>query len=103
MSLLEGLFDLLEDVNVSENCDLSEGFVMEPVTKHYKILQEKSQVCFVDFIDKESELSEDAKIAQDNPSQYKVILTEIKDEEKTKIYIKKLTDLGFVDVDIEQN
>jgi len=95
MSLLESLFDLLKDVEVSEKDELVDGFIMQPSSKYYKIFHEKNEICSVNFLEKDSGISEDMKIAQDNPNQYKVVLNEIKDEEKTKNYIKKLTFLGF--------
>jgi len=97
MSLVEGLLDLLKDVECSEKDNLVDGFVMEPTRKSYKILHEKKVICSVSFIDNDSNVSEDMKISQDNPGKYKVCLTEINDEEKTNIYKKKLTDLGFVE------
>jgi len=98
MSLIDGLFYYLKDVECSEKDDLVDGFVMEPIRKGYTILHEKDAVCCVNFIDKESKASEDMKVAQDKPKKYKVIIAEIKDEERTKNYIKKLTKLGFVDI-----
>ena len=101
MSLLEGLFDLLKDVKCSDKDNLVDGFIIEPIRKGYTILHEKNIVYKVNFIDKEkddSKICEDIKVAQNNPKNYKVIITEINDEERTKIYIKKLLDLGFEEI-----
>lgn len=98
MSLVESLFNMLKDVE--SNDSLVDNFTMEPIKKGYKLFHEKQYVASVSFIDKE-EVERDMETACDFAKDYNVYITEIKQEDKIKLYIKKLTDLGFVK--IEQN
>jgi hypothetical protein len=96
MSLVESLFNMLKDVDCQD--ELIEGFTMEPIKKGYKLYHEKQYVASVSFI-KENNEEYDMETASDFPKDYNVYITEIKQEDKIKKYIKKLTDLGFVNVE----
>ena len=95
MSLVESLFNMLKDVECQD--ELVDGFTMEPTKKGYRLCHEKQYVASVSFIDKD-EVERDMETACDFPKDYNVYITEIKQEDKIKLYLKKLTDLGFVNI-----
>ena len=96
MSLFESLLNIMKDVESKD--DLVDGFTMNPTKKGYKVFHEKTEVCSVSFIEKNNNTEMDMETAQDNPVNYNVFITEIKQNGKIKQYIKKLTDSGFVNI-----
>jgi len=95
MSIIESLFSILKENESKDN--LIDNFIMEPTKKGYKLLHEKQYVASVSFIDKDK-VERDMESACDFAKDYNVYITEIKQEDKIKLYIKKLTDLGFVNI-----
>ena len=95
MSIIESLFSILKENESKDN--LIDNFIMEPTKKGYKLLHEKQYVASVSFIDKDK-VERDMESACDEAKDYNVYITEIKQEDKIKLYIKKLTDLGFVNI-----
>lgn len=95
MSVVESLFKLLEEAEPQDN--LINNFTMEPIKKGYKLLHEKQYVAIVSFIDSQK-IERDMETACDNPQDYNVYITEVKQNDKINLYLKKLTDLGFVNI-----
>jgi hypothetical protein len=96
--LFESLLSILKDVEDQDS--LVDGYTMNPTKQGYKVLHNKKEVCSVSFVNKNKEFY-DMETAQDNPNDYNIYITEIKQEDKIKSYIKKLTDLGFVNISQE--
>ena len=97
MSIFESLLQIMEDVESTDS--LVDGFTMVPNKKiGYIVLHEKSEVCKVSFINNDDKIDRDLETAQDNSQNYNVYITEVKQEDKINLYIKKLTDLGFVNI-----
>lgn len=93
MSLIESLLEILENI---DSCDsMIDGFKMEPTKFGYKVLLNNESVCHVSFINKDDKIERDMETAQDNPNDYDVVISEIKQDEKTELYINKLSKLGF--------
>ena len=99
MTIFESLMDIMKDVDSVE--ELVDGFEMQPTKKGYKLLHQKEEVCSVCFVNNEDKTNYDMETAQDSAKLFEVCITDIKQEDKIDLYIKKLNALGFENISQE--
>jgi predicted nucleic acid-binding Zn-ribbon protein len=81
----------------------TEEFEMDPQESKYQITFNGAPCCVVDFVNQKTEESDDFEIAQEEPGQYIVYLTNIKDKAKADEYQGKLKKMGFNKISVYED
>lgn len=92
-----------EDTDSEEEMEEDEkitGFSMEPDGDNYKVMLKGKEIATVEFVNNDSDQADDLEDAQSKPDKYTVYVTDIKDQNLVKEYLKKLDDMGFESVSV---
>jgi hypothetical protein len=81
----------------------TEEFEMVPGESKYEINFNGAPCCVVDFVNQKTEESDDFEIAQEEPGQYIVYLTNVKDKVKSDEYQGKLKKMGFNKISVYED
>lgn len=103
MSILKQLENIIkESYKVSEKV-IKEEFEMEPDSEQesYLVKFDNEEICNVDIISNITDKSEDLETAQENPEDFTVYISDVKNKEKTEEYKNKLLGLGFENISVE--
>lgn len=83
-----------------EEEDKLTGFTMEPEGDGYKIELKGKEICTVEFVNNDTDKSDDLEDAQNKPEDYTVYIKDVKDKNLADEYAKKLDDMGFERVSV---